>query len=49
MVFKQKGCKSPLMYIHHSPGLLRIKTMRDKKGKKKAGGRVVAKLATLKK
>jgi len=31
MVFMEKGCKSPLMYIHHSPGLLRIKTMRDVK------------------
>ncbi len=30
-VFMEKGCKSPLMYIHYSPGLLRIKTMRDEK------------------
>ena len=28
--FIQKGYKSPLMYIHYSPGLLRIKTNRDK-------------------
>jgi len=37
MVFLEKGCKSPLMYIHYSPGLLRIKTIRDEKGKKNAG------------
>jgi len=36
-VFMGNGCKSPLMYIHYSPGLLRIKTRRDEKGKKSAG------------
>lgn len=36
-VFMENGCKSPLMYIHYSPGLLRIKTRRDEKGKKSAG------------
>jgi len=28
--FIQKGYKSPLMYIHYSPGLLRIKQNRDR-------------------
>ena len=37
MVFMEKGCKSPLMYVHHSPGLLRIKTMRDDEIRKKEG------------
>ena len=37
MVFMEKNCKSPLMYIHHSPGLLRIKTMRDDEIMKKEG------------
>lgn len=36
-VFMENSCKSPLMYIHYSPGLLRIKTRRDEKGKKSAG------------
>ena len=31
MIFMEKGCKSPLMYIHYSPGLLIIKTIRDEK------------------
>lgn len=26
--FMKKGCASPLMYIHHSPGLLRVKNSR---------------------
>jgi len=30
-VFMEKGAKSPLMYIHYSPGLLRIKKAREKK------------------
>jgi len=29
-VFMEKGAKSPLMYIHFSPGLLRIKKTREK-------------------
>jgi len=30
-VFMKKGVKSPIMYIHYSPGLLRIKSSREKK------------------
>jgi hypothetical protein len=34
-VFMEMGCESPLMYLHKSPGLVKIRRVRDGKGKEK--------------